>query len=93
MNMPNFTNIHRILHVIPTLGSGGAERVLLTYLSQPALKQGFEHLVVLTDVADPHSDSPETFLVKLLEEQGVEVIGLGLPGSRNVFKRCSVSSE
>jgi glycosyltransferase involved in cell wall biosynthesis len=86
METTDVNRAHRILHVIPTLGSGGAERVLLTYLSQPALKQGFQHLVVLTDVADPHSDSPETFLVKLLEEQGVEVVGLGLPGSRNVFK-------
>lgn len=86
MENSDLNKIHRILHIIPTLGSGGAERVLLTYLSQPALKQGFRHLVVLTDVADPHSDIPETFLVKLLEEQGVEVIGLGLPGSRNVFK-------
>ena len=77
---------HRILHVIPTLGSGGAERVLLTYLSQPALNHGFQHLVVLTDVADPHVDIPETFLVKLLEEQGVEVVGLGLPESRNIIK-------
>jgi glycosyltransferase involved in cell wall biosynthesis len=76
----------RILHVIPTLGSGGAERVLLTYLSQPALNHGFQHLVVLTDVADPHVDIPETFLVKLLEEQGVEVVGLGLPESRNIIK-------
>ena len=86
METSDFKKIHRILHVIPTLGSGGAERVLLTYLSQPALKQGFQHIVVLTDVADPHIDIPENFLVKLLEEQGVEVIGLGLPGSRNIPK-------
>ena len=86
METPDLNQVHRILHVIPTLGSGGAERVLLTYLSQPALKQGFRHLVVLTEVADPHSDRPETVLVKLLEEQGVEVVGLGLPGSRNIFK-------
>lgn len=86
MVTPDLNQVHRILHVIPTLGSGGAERVLLTYLSQPALKQGFQHLVVLTDVADPHSERPETFLVSLLEEQGVEVIGLGLPGSRNILK-------
>ena len=88
METPDFKKIHRILHVIPTLGSGGAERVLLTYLSQPALKHGFEHLVVLTDVADPHSNSPETFLVKLLEEQGVEVVGLGLPESSNLLTRA-----
>ena len=86
MDAPDLTRIHRILHVIPTLGSGGAERVLLTYLSQPALNHGFQHLVILTDVADPHVDIPETFLVKLLEEQGVEVVGLGLPGSRNIIK-------
>jgi len=85
METPDLNQVHRILHVIPTLGSGGAERVLLTYLSQPALKQGFQHLVVLTDVADPHSESPETFLVKLLDEQGVEVVGLGLPGSLNIL--------
>lgn len=85
METLDLNQVHRILHVIPTLGSGGAERVLLTYLSQPALKQGFQHLVVLTDVADPHIEIPETFLVKLLEEQGVEVIGLGLPGSLNIL--------
>ena len=37
-------------------------------------------------MADPHIDIPENFLVKLLEEQGVEVIGLGLPSSRNIPK-------
>ena len=67
METPDLNQVHRILHIIPTLGSGGAERVLLTYLSQPALNHGFQHLVILTDVADPHVDIPETFLVKLLD--------------------------
>lgn len=75
-----------ILQVIQTLGPGGAERLLLTYLSQPVLKENFRHTVVMTDVADTHAPVSENFLVKALEEQGVRVIGLGLPGSSNLFK-------
>lgn len=40
----------------------------------------------MTDVADTHAPVSENFLVKALEEQGVRVIGLGLPGSSNLFK-------
>lgn len=75
-----------ILHVIQTLGSGGAERLLVTYLSQPELKNNFRHTVVMTDVFDPHAEISQNFLVNSLEEQGVEVVGLGSPGPRRLFQ-------
>lgn len=75
-----------ILHVIQTLGSGGAERLLVTYLSEPVLKDHFQHTVVMTDVTDPHEDSDRTFLVNALEEQGVDVLGLGSPGPRHLIQ-------
>jgi glycosyltransferase involved in cell wall biosynthesis len=75
-----------ILHVIQTLGPGGAERLLVTYLSQPVLKDAFQHIVVLTDIKDPGVSCQGTFLVKALEEQGVEVIGIGSPGPRHLLK-------
>ena len=75
-----------ILQVIPTLGPGGAERLLATYLAQPALKEPFRHTVVMTDVADVEADIPENFLVRVLQQQGVQVIGLGLPGKSNLIK-------
>lgn len=73
-----------ILHAIPTLASGGAERLLVTNLSNPALKEGFRHTVVLTDVTDPAREQPQTFLVKAIQDEGHEVIGLGRPGIREL---------
>lgn len=67
-----------ILQVIPTLGPGGAERLLATYLAEPVLKEPFRHTVVMTDVADIDAEIPENFLVRALQQQGVQVIGLGL---------------
>ena len=75
-----------ILHVIQTLGSGGAERLLVTYLSQPQLKDAFDHIVVLTDIDDPRAPGKGTFLVETIEQQGIEVIGLGSPGPRHFFQ-------
>lgn len=69
-----------ILQVIPTLGPGGAERLLATYLAQPALKDHFRHTVVMTEVADIDAEIPENFLVRALQAEGVQVIGLGLAG-------------
>lgn len=82
-----------ILHVIPTLDSGGAERQLLTYLSQPVLKDTFRHTVVMINVSNPHTDIPENFHVSDFEKHGIEVIGLGLPGSRNVLKSIYALSK
>jgi hypothetical protein len=56
-----------VLHVIQTLGPGGAERLLVTYLSEPALKENFQHTVVMTDIENPHEESNGTFLVSALE--------------------------
>ncbi|MFM7131578.1 MAG: glycosyltransferase family 4 protein [bacterium] len=75
-----------ILHVIQTLGPGGAERLLVTYLSNPVLKNEFNHIVVLTAVRDVHKKCQETFLVNAMEDIGVEVIGTGSPGPRNLLK-------
>jgi glycosyltransferase involved in cell wall biosynthesis len=75
-----------ILHVIQTLGPGGAERLLVTYLSQPLLKDNFNHIVVMTDIKDIHEKSQRTFFVKALESINVEVIGIGCAGPRNLLR-------
>jgi glycosyltransferase involved in cell wall biosynthesis len=77
-----------ILHVIPTLGSGGAERLLVTYLSNPALNNArFRHTIVLTDVRDLQKQGPKTFLARSFRDMGHEVIALGHPGSKRIV-RC-----
>lgn len=75
-----------VLHVIQTLGPGGAERLLVTYLSELSLKEHFQHTVVMTDIENPHEESNGTFLVSALEAQGVNVIGLGSPGPRRLIQ-------
>ena len=75
----------RILHLINTLGSGGAERQLVTYLRQEPLR-AYEHIVVLLDVKDVDSLTTENFLVPELKEQGIRVLSLGLTGSENWIK-------
>lgn len=75
-----------ILHVIQTLGPGGAERLLVTYLSNPVLKNEFHHIVVLTDIADVHEKCQGTFLVKALEDIGVEVVATDSPGPWNLIR-------
>jgi glycosyltransferase involved in cell wall biosynthesis len=73
-----------ILHVIPNLSSGGAERLLLTYLSDDAIRAGFRHTVAMTEIADIRSNDQGNFHVPAFEALGIEVVGLGRPGSRNV---------
>jgi glycosyltransferase involved in cell wall biosynthesis len=75
-----------ILHVIQTLGPGGAERLLVTYLSQQVLKDAFQHIVALTDIKDINDNYRGTFLVKALKQEGVEVIGIGSPGPRHLLR-------
>ena len=72
----------RILHLINTLSSGGAERQLVTYLRQKSL-HGYENIVVLLDVEDVDSLTTENFLVPEIKAEGIEVLGLGLSGSGN----------
>ena len=75
----------RILHLINTLGSGGAERQLVTHLRQEPLR-AYEHIVVLLDVKDVDSLTTENFLVPELKEQGIRGLSLGLTGSENWIK-------
>lgn len=72
----------RILHLINTLSSGGAERQLVTYLRQESL-HGYENIVVLLDVEDVDSLTTENFLVPEIKAEGIQVLGLGLSGSGN----------
>ena len=78
----------RVLHLINTLNSGGAERQLVTYLRQAPLKR-YENSGGLLDVAKIEEDSPANFLVPEVRAEGIEVIGLGLPGSRNWLRASS----
>jgi glycosyltransferase involved in cell wall biosynthesis len=72
----------RILHLINTLSSGGAERQLVTYLRQESL-HGYENIVVLLDIEDVDSLTTENFLVPEIKAEGIQVLGLGLSGSGN----------
>ena len=72
----------RILHLINTLSSGGAERQLVTYLRQESL-HGYENIVVLLDIEDVDSLTTENFLVPEIKAEGIQVVGLGLSGSGN----------
>ena len=72
----------RILHLINTLSSGGAERQLVTYLRQESL-HGYENIVVLLDIEDVDSLTTENFLVPEIKAEGIQVVGLGLYGSGN----------
>lgn len=72
----------RILHLINTLSSGGAERQLVTYLRQESLR-GYENIVVLLDIEDVDSLTTENFLVPEIKAEGIQVVGLGLSGSGN----------
>ena len=72
----------RILHLINTLSSGGAERQLVTYLRQKSL-HGYENIVVLLDIEDVDSLTTENFLVPEIKAEGIQVLGLGLSGSGN----------
>lgn len=78
----------RVLHLINTLNSGGAERQLVTYLRQEPLKQ-YENIVALLDVKEIDTQSPSNFLVPEVQAEGIEVFGLGLPGSRNWLRAFS----
>lgn len=78
----------RVLHLINTLNSGGAERQLVTYLRQTPLKS-YENVVVLLDVKDVAENLPSNFLVPEVCDEGIEVLGLGLPGSRNWVRASS----
>lgn len=73
-------NRPQILHVIPTLASGGAERQLLTYLSNAEMRNRFRHAIVLTDVSNYDIDDPLLHYADIAEKLGIEVICLGLPG-------------
>ena len=72
----------RILHLINTLSSGGAERQLVTYLRQESL-HGYENIVVLLDIEDVDSLTTENLLVPEIKAEGIQVLGLGLSGSGN----------
>ena len=72
----------RILHLINTLSSGGAERQLVTYLRQEPLQQ-YENIVVLLDVENVDSLSSENLLVPEIKDHGIQVFGLGLAGAGN----------
>jgi glycosyltransferase involved in cell wall biosynthesis len=72
----------RILHLINTLSSGGAERQLVTYLRQESM-QRYENIVVLLDVENVDSLSSENLLVPEIKEHGIQVFGLGLSGAGN----------
>ncbi len=88
MTIPSTSSdLPHILHVIPTLASGGAERLIATYLSNPALKQAYRHTVVLTDVRETEENSPQHFFSSQVRESGHEVICLGCPGPKKLF-RC-----
>lgn len=78
----------RVLHLINTLNSGGAERQLVTYLRQAPLKS-YENIVALLDVEEITGNSPSNFLVPEVRAEGIEVLGLGLPGSRNWLRASS----
>ncbi|MBI1325977.1 glycosyltransferase [bacterium] len=69
-----------ILHVIPTLASGGAERQLLTYLSNAQMRERFRHLIVLTDVSHYDIHDPLLHYADIAENLGIEIICLGRPG-------------
>lgn len=73
-----------ILHVLPTLGSGGAERQLLTYLSNAAMRERFRHLVAVTDVANVDPGDPRNHFAAAFTALGIEIICLDRPGSRHV---------
>jgi len=73
-----------ILHVLPTLASGGAERQLLTYLSNPALTDRFRHIVVMTDPVSLAPSDPRNHFTGSIQALGIEVLCINRPGSRNV---------
>lgn len=54
----------------------------MTYLRQEPLRN-YENQVVLLDVEDSKVDTPLNFLVPELVKEGIQVSGLGLPGSKN----------
>jgi glycosyltransferase involved in cell wall biosynthesis len=63
----------RILHVIPTLGQGGAERQLVDVAGNSD-RAGFEHVVC-------YFGPPDTYAADL-RQAGLQVVGLNLPGRR-----------
>lgn len=68
------TNRFRIVHLIETLGYGGAERLLATNLAHLD-REAFEHIVV-------HLFEPDSLRTEI-EALGVTCIGLRLPNRRN----------
>lgn len=75
-----------VLHVIPSLGAGGAERQLLTDLSNPILHKGFRHIVAVADVDDLDPGDPRNYFAEKLKSQGIQIICLAQPGSSNIFQ-------
>jgi glycosyltransferase involved in cell wall biosynthesis len=73
--------VRRVAHVIETLGPGGAERALLTYI-QTMDAARFKHIVVTLNRPTPHF----MFWQRELEEAGVEVHNLEYRGQRDVAK-------
>lgn len=73
-----------ILHVLPTLGSGGAERQLLTYLSNPTMRDRFRHIVAVTDVANVDPGDRRNHFAAAFEGLGIEIVCLNRPGSSRV---------
>lgn len=69
-----------ILHVFPTLGSGGAERQLLTVLSNPAMRASYRHIVALTEVAKLDPGNPKNHYAREFEKRGIEIVGLDRAG-------------
>ncbi len=73
-----------ILHVIPTLASGGAERLLLTNLSNATIRERFRHTIALTDIRDLNRKIDGTFLAGAFRDLDIELISLNRPGSKKL---------
>ena len=73
--------MRRVAHVIETIGPGGAERALLTYL-QTMDERRFTHIVVTLHSPTAHF----TFWQSEFERAGVEVHNLDYRGQRDVAR-------